>query len=191
VQRAACEALRHIAAGSDTRTRAVVDAGALRPIVAAVRAHALSAGMQAQGCLALHAIASDSDLRQLVASADPLPLVEAALRAQAGDATLQAWGRQLARRLRWAGGPPAGELVEVDRIGAKSGARQRRETERPDCAPRARRSARLAPSLLLPAARPSGKPRRATLCRHARARWPHPRAVRIPVSCAALSPQVC
>lgn len=52
VQTAACEVLRNIAQGSDARARAVVGAGALPEIIAAIRGHAGRAAVQARGALA-------------------------------------------------------------------------------------------------------------------------------------------
>jgi hypothetical protein len=46
VQKVACMALSNIAAGSDARTQAVVDAGALPLVLVAMRAHAGSAPVQ-------------------------------------------------------------------------------------------------------------------------------------------------
>jgi hypothetical protein len=85
--------------------------------------HARARAILPELCSALHVIADDSHLRALVASADPLPLVDAALScAHSSEPNL----RTLASRLRWAGRPLAGELVAVDHDGAASCGRGRR-----------------------------------------------------------------
>ena len=79
----------------------VLDAGALPPLVAAMRAHAGSAFMQHAACGALRNIAIGSAARaRLIVSAGALSLVDAVLTTHTVHALLQHWGGTLAQMLR-------------------------------------------------------------------------------------------